>query len=53
MIEKGYVKDMKIETFNERDVLLMPDDDSVYVVINGKIIMREHSTEDPIVTSMK
>jgi hypothetical protein len=53
MVEKGYIKDMKIETFNERDVLLMPDDDSVYVVINGKVIMREHSTDDPIDTTMK
>jgi hypothetical protein len=48
MIENGYIKEIKIETFNEGDVLLMPDDDSVYIIINGKVIMREHSTESPI-----
>lgn len=31
----------------------MPDDDSVYIMINGKVILREHKTEDPIQSTVK
>ena len=45
MIAGGYFKDMKLVTHKERDILLMPEKDLVYILINGKVVMREHNTK--------
>jgi hypothetical protein len=49
----GYFKDMKRITFKEKEILLMPEKDLVYILINGKVIMREHNTKEPIKIKIK
>jgi len=53
LIAGGYFKDMKVVTYKEKDILLMPEKDQVYVLINGKVIMREHNTKEPIKIKIK
>jgi hypothetical protein len=48
LLSENYFNDMKMAIFKEKDVFAMDDDDYVYVLINGKVTMREHSTIDPV-----
>ena len=44
---------MKIVSKKIKEILLMPEDDSVYILINGKVILRKHNTADPLETEVK
>jgi len=53
LVGKGYMQHLQRETYKNKEILLMPEDDSVYILINGKIILREHNTANPLQTTVK
>ena len=53
LISEKYFNDMHLTVFKEKEIFAMDDDQYVYVLINGKVTMREHNTVDPIKITIK
>lgn len=53
IIEKGYLKKFEFITQSQGTPLLLPEDDDIYILMNGKIWLREHNTKDVTRTEVK
>ena len=46
--EKKYMPGITFEEKKKGDLVMLPSDKHVYIVLNGKIVLREHKMEDPL-----
>lgn len=46
-LEKHFAQ-LKFEEKTKDDLVLIPSDESIYVILNGKVILREHSLDSPL-----
>ena len=46
-LERDYIPKMTFEQKNKKEVLVLPNDKTVYIVLNGKVVLREHKMGNP------
>ena len=46
-LEKEYIPQMVFEEKTKDDIIVLPDDRTVYIVLNGKAVLREHKIGNP------
>ena len=47
-LKTKYLPHMTFEEKKKGDLVILPSDEQVYIVLNGKVVLREHKLNDPL-----
>jgi len=47
-LEKKYLPNVKYEEKKKGELVMLPSANEVYIVLNGKVVLREHKILDPL-----